>query len=156
MSEPITSRRERRRAGRILAMQLLYGFEQKGYRDDGLLRAEDGGQVCDAEGEAFAQRLFQGWQQERKSVDAVVDGRLQNWTLGRLAVVDRCLLRLGVYEIIYCLDIPPKAAINEYVDLAKEFGSEAKSSKLVNGVLDAVAKQFPRGAPPVAPAASDG
>ena len=77
---------------------------------------------------------------ERDAVDAVVDARLHNWSIGRLAVLDHTVLRLGCYELLYRADTPPKVAINEYIELAKIYGSEQKTAKLVNGVLDKIAR----------------
>ncbi len=74
-------------------------------------------------------------------MDAAVDQRLENWTIQRLAVLDRALLRLGAYELLFCADTPPKVTINEYIELAKRYGSEAKTAKLVNGVLDKIARE---------------
>jgi len=131
-----------RRHGRMMAVQILYAFEQKGYDDDGRLLVEDDEAVSGDEGaRSFARSLFDGFVAERTAVDAVVDGSLKNWTLHRLAKPDRCILRLGAFELLYCADTPPKVAINEYIELAKAVGSEGKSAKLVNGVLDKIARE---------------
>ena len=58
-----------------------------------------------------------------------------------MAVLDRSILRLGCYELIYCPDVPPKVVINEYIEIAKQYGSDVKTGKLVNGVLDRIAKE---------------
>ena len=88
----------------------------------------------------LARELYNGCRVERAAVDAVIDKRLHNWTLQRLAVVDRSILRIGAYELLYRSDVPPKVAINEAIELAKRFGSDAKTAKLVNGVLDKIAR----------------
>ena len=85
--------------------------------------------------------LLVGFAKERPAVDAAIDKRLDNWTIHRLAVADRALLRLGAFEILYCADTPPKVSINEYIELAKRYGSEAKTPKLVNAVLDKIARE---------------
>jgi transcription antitermination protein NusB len=127
--------------GRVLALQLLYSFEQNHYHDDGCLVPDEANDGMDGESIAFAKELFAGFQAERAAIDAAVDQRLENWTIQRLAVLDRAILRLGAFEIIYCPDTPPKVAINEYIEIAKRFGSEAKTAKLVNGVLDRIARE---------------
>jgi transcription antitermination protein NusB len=132
---------ESRTRGRMLALQMLYSFEQNHYLDDGRLLPEDITVEIDREAQVFAKSLFDGFIAQRVPVDASVDGRLDNWTIHRLAVLDRSILRLGAYELIYCPETPPKVAINEYIELAKAFGSEAKTTKLVNGVLDRIAKE---------------
>lgn len=130
-----------RSQGRELALQLLYSFEQNKYVDDGQLLPLDVAEAVDAEASAFAHGLFQGFIASRAPVDAAVDQRLENWTIQRLAVLDRALLRLGAYELLFCADTPPKVTINEYIELAKRYGSEAKTAKLVNGVLDKIARE---------------
>jgi N utilization substance protein B len=129
-----------RSSGRSLALQLLYSFEQNHYKDDGLLVTDETTEETGEAGTLFAHALFTGFCGERAAVDAVVDKRLENWTIQRLAVIDRAILRLGAYELLHRSDTPPKVAINEWIELAKAFGSEAKTSKLVNGVLDRIAR----------------
>jgi len=128
-----------RRQGRVQALRLLYAFEQKGYQDDEHLALED--DSSNAEVAAFARGLFNGFVGEREAVDAVIDASLDNWRLQRLAVPDRCLLRLGCFELLYRNDTPPRVAINEYIELGKSYGSEGKSAKLINGVLDSIARE---------------
>jgi N utilization substance protein B len=134
-----------RTAGRALAMQLLYSFEQNHYADDGLLAPEELTAEAGDEAAALAKELFDGFRAERAPVDAAVDQRLENWTIHRLAVLDRAILRLGAYELLYRPQTPPKVAINEWIELAKTFGSEAKTAKLVNGVLDRIARDHELG-----------
>ncbi len=120
---------------------MLYSFEQNHYVDDGHLLPDDEKDAPDEETRAYAVRLFDGFRAERTAIDEVVDQRLDNWSIQRLAVLDRSILRLGAYELIYCSEVPPKVAINEYIELAKTYGSEAKTTKLVNGVLDRIARE---------------
>jgi N utilization substance protein B len=96
---------------------------------------------ADPEVMEFANSLFQGVVAERLEVDKAIGARLANWTIGRLAVVDRALLRLGTYEIMCIQETPPKVVINEYIELAKLYGSEVKTARLVNGVLDRIARE---------------
>lgn len=133
-------RSDARSRGRELAVQRLYSFEQNKYIDDGMLLPFDATEGMDNESIEFAGTLQTGFAKERTAVDAAVDKRLENWTIHRLAVADRAILRLGAYEIIYCADTPPKVTINEYIELAKKYGSEAKTPKLVNAVLDKIAR----------------
>jgi N utilization substance protein B len=142
VSAPHSERQKRMNArtrGRELAAQLAYAWEANRYVDDGMLMTSDEA-VEDAEVLAFAKQLFTGMCAERTAIDAEVDKRLENWTIQRLAAVDRGILRLGTYELIYCRDTPPKVAINEFIELAKSYGSDARTAKLVNGVLDRVAR----------------
>jgi len=82
----------------------------------------------------------EGTWQHLSEIDAIISQHAANWTLERMAIVDRNILRLGTYELIFLGDTtPPKVAINEAVELAKRFGTVA-SGKFVNGVLDAIHK----------------
>ena len=74
------------------------------------------------------------------STDKLIRKHLQNWTFERIALIDRILLRMGVSEIFYMDDIPPKVTISEMVEIAKIFSTK-ESSKFVNGILDTVLKE---------------
>jgi transcription antitermination factor NusB len=90
--------------------------------------------------QAFVTQLVEGTWQHLSEIDAIISQHAANWTLERMAIVDRNILRLGTYELIFLGDTtPPKVAINEAVELAKRFGTVA-SGKFVNGVLDAIHK----------------
>ena len=84
----------------------------------------------------FALSLLDGVRGHRAELDQVLAGKAQNWSLERMAVVDRNILRLGAYEILYA-DTPGQVAINEAVELAKRFGAQ-QSAPFVNGILDRV------------------
>ncbi len=129
-----------RRAGRSAALQQLYALDQKAFEDDGLLATDDLA-TLDDEGRNFAAELVAGVLGQRPAIDAVLADRLDNWTLDRVALVDRNLLRLGCYELLYREQTPPKVAINEYIELGKVFGSETATPRLINGVLDRIAKE---------------
>jgi N utilization substance protein B len=144
-AKPQGKRSEARSRGRELALQLLYSFEQNKFIDDGMLLPADATDGLEMESVEFARMLQGGFAKERPAVDSAVDKRLENWTIHRLAVADRAILRLGAYEILYCSDTPAKVAINEYIELAKRYGSEAKTPKLVNAVLDKIAKEHRAG-----------
>lgn len=132
-------RKRQRRDARILALQLCYAADQKRWEDDGALRSDD--EQSDApEVLELADAIFRGLLDHRVSIDTIVEERLNNWTLVRMAVIDRSLLRLGCYEILHRGEIPTKVIINEYIELAKIYGSEAKTAKLINAVLDRIAK----------------
>ena len=94
-----------------------------------------------AEAREFAEERIRGVVQDRDALDARIEPRLKNWSLYRLGTVERNVLRLGVWELENCPEIPQPIVINEYVDLAKFF-SETKSGRFVNGVLDRYAKSL--------------
>ncbi len=82
-------------------------------------------------------RLVRKLDEHLEEVDAAIASYLRNWSPERLARLDRIILRLGVAELLYLDDIPPKVTINEYVELSRQFGTD-ESPGFVNGVLDAV------------------
>lgn len=75
-----------------------------------------------------------------KDIDDKISEYATNWQITRMAVIDRNVLRIGLYELMYAPGIPPKVAINEAVELAKKYG-DMQSSKFVNGILDKIHKQ---------------
>ncbi|MBU0503098.1 MAG: transcription antitermination factor NusB [Candidatus Omnitrophota bacterium] len=85
----------------------------------------------------FAAELVKGVVNNLEDIDRDISRYATNWKLERMAVVDRNILRLSAYELIFRDDIPPKVSINEAVELAKKY-SEPKSAKFVNGVLDKI------------------
>ena len=95
----------------------------------------------DAELVAFAQELLAGVRRNRRELDQLLEQKAENWSLDRMAVTDRNVLRLGAYEILYH-ETPGRVAINEALELAKHFGSQ-QSSHFVNGILDRLLREFP-------------
>ena len=91
----------------------------------------------------FANDLLRGALQKLPEVDAKIRTLADNWDFERLAAVDRNILRLAVYEMLYRPEIPPVVSINEAIDIAKKF-STAESGKFVNGLLDRVKKELLR------------
>ncbi len=132
--------RKRTRA-REAALQALYQLDLLGA--EGLERIGEvlrhALEVSGGEGEAraFAQELVLGCWAHKEELDARIRGVAENWDLGRMALVDRNVLRLGAYELLFTSDVPPKVAINEAIELAKRF-STADSGAFVNGILDRI------------------
>lgn len=87
----------------------------------------------------FCKRLVFGVHEHLKDIDDKIGQYATNWQLKRMAIIDRNILRLGVFELQYTTDIPPKVTINEAVELAKKYG-DLDSSKFVNGILDNIHK----------------
>ncbi len=88
---------------------------------------------------AFAEGLLKGLAQESQHIDSTLAAAIDNYSFHRLAAVDRNILRLATYEILFRDDIPVPVSINEAVEIAKRFGTE-DSAKFVNGVLDRISK----------------
>jgi transcription antitermination protein NusB len=89
---------------------------------------------------AFANKLFEGAAKQADELDALIVQHAQNWRLERMAIIDRAVLRLAIYELRIA-ETPPKVVLNEAVDLAKKFSSE-DAGAFVNGILDAVNKSL--------------
>ena len=96
---------------------------------------------------AFAKRLVEGTLTRLEEIDRLITSHADNWQMNRMAVVDRNILRMGTYELLYAEDVPPKVSLNESVELAKRFGDE-ESGKFVNGILDTIHKTHGRPSAP--------
>jgi N utilization substance protein B len=86
----------------------------------------------------FANRLVQGIGQYQGEIDQLLKDYSEHWALERLSSIDRNILRMGIFEILWCNDIPSKVSINEAIELGKKFGTE-KSASFINGILDKIA-----------------
>ena len=87
----------------------------------------------------FARKVVLGTIARRKEIDRVISRLSHDWELHRMAAVDRNLLRLALFEILYCPDIPPAVSVNEAVELAKIYGGD-DSGRFVNGILGQVVR----------------
>ena len=85
----------------------------------------------------FARRLILGTVEKGDELDRVIADAAENWRLNRMAILDRNILRMAVFELLHMDDIPPKVSINEAIELAKRYGT-AGSGQFVNGVLDRI------------------
>jgi N utilization substance protein B len=95
----------------------------------------------------FCRRLVLGITRKQEELDERIVSHASNWRISRIAKVELTILRLALYEMLYGDDVPPRVAIDEAVELAKEFGDE-NSRSFVNGILDAAAKGLAKAAPP--------
>jgi N utilization substance protein B len=92
---------------------------------------------------AFAERLVAGVLEKKKELDALVGKYATNWKVSRMPIVDRNILRAGLYELLWMDDVPAKVTVNEAIELAKSFGDD-DASKFVNGILDKVLATEPQ------------
>ena len=95
----------------------------------------------DGESLRFAEKLFLRALDTTEDADALVEAHAQNWELGRIAMIDRVLLRMAITEMLHFEDIPPKVSINEVIELAKRY-STPQSGTFVNGILDAALSEL--------------
>jgi N utilization substance protein B len=82
-------------------------------------------------------RLIEGVTEHRNEIDSLIRQFSENWKMSRMSRVDRNVMRIAVYELLYCHDIPPKVSINEAIDIGKKYGTE-DSGAFVNGILDSI------------------
>jgi transcription antitermination protein NusB len=141
----------RRRVAREIAIQSLYQIEMNEVTvpeavemavDEAQNDNEAGMDVGDDKVTPdFVQELVFGTRTHLAPIDEILSEYLKGWQIGRLSRVDREVLRLAAYEMVYRDDVPPKVALNEAIELAKHFGTE-ESGKFVNGVLGKMIKEL--------------
>ena len=126
----------RRRIIREKVLQLLYAFEMNNENKEFMIKEilSDVEENADKE---FANNLINQVFLHENELDELIKGKVDNWDLSRIALIDRILLRMGICEIIYFSDIPPKVSINEAIEIAKDY-STSSSGKFINGILDAI------------------
>jgi len=129
-----------RRKAREIALQVLYQLDVRENNRNGEdatamhLKSSLPKDVKD-----YAYKLVHGVKEYKKQIDALIEVSSENWSLNRMTIVDRNILRLAAFEMLYCQDVPPKVAIDEAVELGKKFGTK-DSGAFVNGILDRIAK----------------
>ncbi len=130
-----------RRDGREAAVQYLYGNDISGEVDFSPERIAEfwGIRLAKSFAQEFTTELLTGIQDHLPEIDRSIRERLDNFAFERLTAVDRNILRLGAFEILFADHIPPQAAINEAIEIAKRFGTE-ESPKFINGILDKILK----------------
>ena len=135
-----------RRQSREDALQILYQLElnQPLTPQGGMKHFDDHFNLAGRVGvDPFAQKLVLGVTEHLKSIDETIREAAENWRPERMASVDRNILRLGVYELLWCTEVPATVTINEMIELAKAFGSDT-SAAFTNGILDKVRSSHPR------------
>lgn len=132
-----------RRKARELAIQILYQIEMSASDPREVLDLFWKGNETPEETRRFAVELVEGTFRNRKEIDQIIEQHSIHWRLARMAVVDRNILRLAVYELLYAHDVPTNVALDEAIEIAKKFGT-SDSSAFINGILDNVAKEIRR------------
>jgi N utilization substance protein B len=124
-----------KRRARILALQFLYQIDIRG--DEVLPVLGDFLSSEPEEASAYAESLVKGCVEKREELDSEISKWSENWDIQRMATVDRNVLRIAAYELLFVEGVPPKVAIDEAIELAKEFG-DADSPSFVNGIIDSI------------------
>lgn len=124
-----------RRKSRELALQVLYQAEISGVEADiGLL--------CDnfrvaKKAISYANVILEGIRAHQQEIDEIIRVHTKNWRVDRMSIVDRNLIRIGIFELIFQKELPDSVAINEAIEIAKNFSTD-DSSSFINGILDAI------------------
>ena len=130
----------KRRKAREYALQLLFQLDiRKEKPSAALFKRFWSEEERDEEIRTFAEETVKGTFKHLRTINSTILACAKNWSLDRMGAVDRNVLRMAVYEILYSMDIPPSVSINEAIELAKKFGTD-ESGAFVNGILDCVAR----------------
>ena len=130
----------RRRKAREHALQILYQLDIKREKPSASVLKNFWTEYNpDDEVKLFAEEIVKGTFKHLAKINQLIHKCAKNWSLDRMAVVDRNVLRMAVYEILYRLDIPTSVTINEAIEIAKKYGTD-ESGSFVNGILDSIAR----------------
>lgn len=133
-----------RHLARTLAMQTLYEWDFNGKDDKQIQRITKHNFkefAPNFQDNGFVINLIEGVTNHKNDIDKTIEKYAPEWPLDQITIVDRNILRIGIFELKYNPEIPPKVAINEAIELAKTFGGES-SGRFVNGVLGAIYKDI--------------
>jgi transcription antitermination factor NusB len=132
---------KKRSRGRELALQFLYQVDLRGPELVGEAAGFLRGEEADREARTFAAHLIEGTVEHLEQLNRAIQDVAQNWDIGRMAVIDRNVLRLASFELLFCDDIPPKVAINEAIELGKRYSTQ-NSGAFINGILDKIKSRY--------------
>lgn len=132
-----------RHLGRTIAMQTLYEWDFHGRKQDIKKTASENiAQLAPGMGdEGFVYTLIKGVQDHLEEINQIITKTAPEWPIEQITIVDRNILRIGILELMFLKDVPPKVAINEAVELGKVFGGDS-SGKFINGVLGTLYRQM--------------
>ena len=130
-----------RRRGREAALQLLYAIEITHADVDNVLASSWARALTAARTREFTAALLQGVVASRDEIDALIREWSANWSLERIGLVERNILRFAIYELMFMPEIPPNVTINEAIEVAKRYGADDAPS-FVNGILDRIKNQI--------------
>lgn len=128
-----------RRQARELALQCLYQIDQSGNPDAGIELISQNFQAA-KKAVAYGEELVAGVKAHLAELDSLIENHADNWKVSRMAVVDRNILRLAFYEILYGTEVPDAVAVDEAVEIAKRFSTD-EAPAFINGILDAFSKK---------------
>lgn len=132
-----------RRVARSVALQTLFESDSVQHDPDEVLDRHISENSLADDAATFAKQLVNGVVSNLERLDKIISSSAPTWPMEQMAKIDKNILRLAIFEILFNNDVPVKAAINEAIELAKSFGSES-SSRFVNGVLGTIVAQRPQ------------
>ena len=130
-----------RRRGREYALQMLYAMDVTDYLPDEVFAGFNAIQDLNRDAFYYARRLVDGVHGHLEEIDGALAKYAEHWKIHRMAAVDRNLLRLGLYELMFVREVPFPIVINEALEIVKEF-SDQEGTQFLNGILDAARKEF--------------
>lgn len=133
----VERRNVRRRIIREKVVQALYAYEIAKDPPEHVIKYVLEGLQKNKDAHQFAKELVIATIEHSSEIDKIIKKKVANWDFKRIALMDRLILRMGICELLYFKDIPPKVSMNEAIELAKLFSTE-RSGQFVNGILDAV------------------
>lgn len=130
----------KRRRAREYALQLLFQLDvTRGKLTDKLMKDFWKDIKEDNDVKEFANSLIRGTRENIAEIDKIIKKSAEHWSINRMAIIDRNILRCAAYELIYRADIPPSVAINEALEISKKYSTE-ESASFINGILDKIQK----------------
>ena len=132
---------KRRTKGREAALRVLYQLDLTRDPPEEILREFWEESPLGAEVRSFAEQLVRGVIDQRAHLDSLINEVSAHWSVDRMSVIDRNILRIAIFELMCMADIPPKVSINEAIELAKVYGAK-ESPAFINGILDPVSKDL--------------
>jgi N utilization substance protein B len=133
----------KRRKSREFTLQVLYQLDITKQEATKTLTQFQENYLPNGRRDGFVERLVLGVQEHRKEIDQLIKKYSEHWRLDRMTLIDRNILRMATFELLYCEEIPPKVTLNEAIDLGKRFGSE-DSGSFINGILDRIQNEAVR------------
>lgn len=126
-----------RRRARELAMQALFYMDVNHNASPQMLQRFCENFIPPQKARPFFMKLVNGVLEGQPQIDELIERFSKNWRVKRMACVDRNVIRIAVFEMLFCHDIPPKVSINEAIDVGKKFGTE-ESGAFINGIIDRI------------------
>ena len=130
-----------RRKARELALQMLFQHDLSGNAPDMIVTTFEDLLKSKPNTREFAMKIFRGTVDNLTAIDDMIQLQADNWRLSRMAVVDRNIIRMSIFEFLYENDTPKLVIIDEAIEIAKKFGTQ-KSSQFINGILDGILKRY--------------